>query len=93
MKRIKHFVCACCGSDAPAMRQWMDRDAGYGCCSRCFRAAVAREGQEAAERCYGKAGVHHSIEKYPAEVGIQQVNGEVVRVRGFQEFMAAMGVK
>ena len=55
--------CACCGGNAPAKKQWWNRDTGYGVCARCFEWIAKREGQEQAESFYGKAGVHHSVEE------------------------------
>lgn len=53
--------CACCGGNAPAKKQWWNRDTGYGVCARCFEWIAKREGREQAEFSYGKPGIHHSI--------------------------------
>lgn len=60
-KRKLAFDCACCGGYAPAYAQWWNRDEGYGCCPKCFRESVAEEGMDRAVECYGKPGIHHSI--------------------------------
>lgn len=59
--RPKFLTCACCGERARG-RQWHDRDTGYGVCSRCFRASFLRDGRDEAERLYGRAGEHHSLD-------------------------------
>lgn len=61
LSRPKFLTCACCGERARG-RQWHDRDTGYGVCSRCFRASFIRDGREEAERIYGRAGEHHSLD-------------------------------
>lgn len=57
--RLKHLDCCCCGGDAPAYKQWWNRDTGYGCCPSCYDEAVEREGLDAAISHYGHAGIHH----------------------------------
>lgn len=61
MTPIERLSCACCGAYARG-RQWHNRDTGYGVCSRCFRESFARDGREEAERLYGRAGEHHSLD-------------------------------
>lgn len=58
------LTCACCGEPAPALKQWWNRDTGYGCCTRCFYDIALQEGMKYARECYGKPGVHHTLDPY-----------------------------
>lgn len=53
--------CACCGGDAPAKKQWFNRDTGYGICHRCYLEDLTKVGPALAQSYYGLTGVHHSI--------------------------------
>jgi hypothetical protein len=59
---IKILSCCCCGKAAPALKQWWNRDTGYGACPDCFNSMEKREGLEQAIENYGHKGIHHSIE-------------------------------
>jgi hypothetical protein len=61
VKRPIQLICACCGEPAPALKQWWNRDTGYGCCTRCFEEIRAEHGEAYAVECYGRPGTHHSI--------------------------------
>jgi len=61
--RILKLRCACCGAPAPALKQWYNRDTGYGLCKKCANWITEKEGSEYVRDCYGEAGVHHSIEE------------------------------
>ena len=62
--KTRNLICACCGGNAPAYKQWFNQDTGYGVCARCFNEfIVPKEGPEEAIRCYGKPGIHHSLTK------------------------------
>lgn len=60
--RIKILSCACCGQAAPALKQWWNRDTGYGACSECFNRMKEKEGLEQAIENYGQPGIHHSYD-------------------------------
>ena len=32
---MKTLACSCCGAYAPALKQWHNRDTGYGLCPKC----------------------------------------------------------
>lgn len=60
---VKHLTCNCCGGDAPALKQWYNRDTGYGMCGKCI--ANIRAGkigsvmsEEEIRECYGVEGIH-----------------------------------
>lgn len=63
------LICACCGGQAPARKQWFNQDKGYGICARCFTRVVKHErtvlgnpeAEASAIRSYGRAGEHHSL--------------------------------
>jgi hypothetical protein len=60
------LICACCGSEARARKQWHNQDTGYGLCSRCALWIIGREGKDYVSSCYGKEGVHYFLpEKCP----------------------------
>lgn len=58
------LICACCGEEVPALKQWWNRDTGYGCCWVCFRQIATDEDMECAIECYGKPGIHHTLDDY-----------------------------
>ena len=66
---VMKLICACCGGEAPAKKQWFNQDKGYGICANCFRLNVKHEikvlGQKDALqemiRAYGKPGEHHTL--------------------------------
>ncbi len=60
LERPRSLQCACCGETTKG-RQWWNRDTGWGVCPKCFQWIASKEGQEEAERSYGKPGVHHSL--------------------------------
>ena len=55
--------CACCGIRTKALKQWWNRDKGYGVCEDCFEESVKHDGIDASISCYGHPGIHHSINK------------------------------
>jgi hypothetical protein len=55
------LICCVCGDAAPAHKQWWNHDTGFGICPTCYARQLAKEGQEAAEHCYGLPNVHHSL--------------------------------
>lgn len=57
-----NLICCSCGGEAPARRQWWNRDHGYGICPSCFKKWEAKLGTEEAIRCCGVPGVHHTIQ-------------------------------
>lgn len=66
-----NLICACCGGNAPSKKQWWNQDTGYGICARCFKNVIEHEfsvlhNAEAIDyalKCYGKPGLHHSLEQ------------------------------
>lgn len=73
-----NLICCSCGNQAPARRQWWNRDTGYGICPSCFETWVKKLGIEEAIRCCGVPGIHHSIKQpkpklpaCPVEAAIQ----------------------
>jgi hypothetical protein len=61
------LTCACCGGPAPALRQWYNRDTGYGCCGGCAAYVEQRYGPEEVARNYGQKGVHWFAVPEPPE--------------------------
>lgn len=61
MKTDKIYIlaCACCGSAAPAKRQWFNQDTGYGLCPKCADWITGKEGEEYTNHTYGKPGIHY----------------------------------
>lgn len=57
---VRSLTCCCCGTLTRG-RQWWNRDTGYGLCEKCAVWISSRETPEDFERCYGRAGVHHSL--------------------------------
>ena len=55
--KMIYLSCSCCLGDAPALKQWWNRDAGYGLCGKCA-ARFHDEGGPEFERSYGLEGVH-----------------------------------
>lgn len=57
---IRRLVCCCCGDAAPALKQWWNRDTGFGLCGRCARWLKARPDYNEVEFTsnYGHEGVH-----------------------------------
>ena len=60
---LLNLTCCCCGDEAPAFKQWWNRDTGYGLCGRCAHSIQHAQGtaaMAAAEftSCYGHPGVH-----------------------------------
>ncbi len=54
-----NLICACCGNTAPALKQWWNRDTGFGVCGRCVAWQLARgEKPETIKDHYGESGVH-----------------------------------
>lgn len=74
--------CCCCGGNAPAVKQWFNRDHGYGICHRCFLEDSNKIGPALTQSYYGIAGVHHSIPQadHPSCDGAGPHLGEQVRV-------------
>lgn len=66
--------CCVCAMPAPALRQWSNRDIGYGVCSVCFAEAIEREGLERALELYGVPGVHHSVPDQDAGANHQGID-------------------
>ena len=52
------LTCSCCGGVAIG-RQWWNRDAGYGLCSKCVEFVSSKETPEHIQFCYGIEGVHY----------------------------------
>ena len=57
-QRILHLRCSCCGGDAPALKQYFNRDTGYGLCEKCADRIISRGHEPDFERTYGKRGIH-----------------------------------
>ena len=57
------LTCACCGGEAPALKQWFNQDTGHGICAPCLERirAKGKETEEQLRDWYGVAGVHHSV--------------------------------
>lgn len=53
--------CACCGGEAPSLKQWFNQDTGYAVCPRCFCLVANKESWAQAVDYYGHPGVHHSL--------------------------------
>ena len=82
--------CACCSGEAKSIRQWWNRDAGYGVCPACFRKCVKKDGSKQAVLLYGVAGIHHSIEEpKPRQVTEWLEPLEFVRMNGSDHGMCA----
>jgi len=58
--RVIHLTCACCGGPAPALKQWWNRDTGYGLCGTCATRIQGRTDYDAVdfERTYGIRYIH-----------------------------------
>ena len=54
--------CCCCGDTATALKQWFNRDRGFGLCGRCATQIQARKDYDPTEfrLNYGDEGVHWS---------------------------------
>lgn len=53
------LTCCCCGGGAPALRQWWNRDRGFGICGRCVKDQRAHGTPESEIRdYYGEPGIH-----------------------------------
>ena len=65
-KPIKTLTCCCCGQETLG-RQWWNRDTGYGLCAKCAEHISTSRGYKDDpidfELCYGKKGIHHSLEE------------------------------
>lgn len=90
-------ICAVCGRNAPSRRQWWNQDTGYSVCPRCFAAEVKRSGQTNAEWCYGKPGLHHSIETKapktgtkPPKTGTKAMKNETINIEDPARLRAAL---
>jgi hypothetical protein len=54
------LTCCVCGAPAPAVKQWWNRDTGYGLCGKCAAWLQTRPDYHAEEfrSYYGDEGVH-----------------------------------
>lgn len=54
------LTCCVCGGGAPAVKQWWNRDRGFGLCGRCAAWLKTRRDYDAEEftSCYGQEGIH-----------------------------------
>ena len=57
---MKTLACSCCGAYAPAIKQWHNRDTGYGLCPKCANWLKTKE-PETMESYYGVEGVHYFL--------------------------------
>jgi len=58
--RVKNLECNCCGRNAPAYKQWHNRDIGYGMCRRCIKSIRSKKQmtEEEIKSSYGVEGIH-----------------------------------
>lgn len=61
-----NLTCCVCGDNAPAKKQWYNRDRGFGLCARCADWLKRRADYDPVEFTsnYGQEGVHW----LPAEI-------------------------
>lgn len=67
---MRNLECCCCGGSAPALKQWWNRDTGYGLCGKCAIYIKGRSDYDPNEftQCYGEQGIHWM----PLEGGLAQ---------------------
>lgn len=64
------LTCACCGGEAPALKQWYNQDTGLGLCSPCFTRIKAKGySPDWLQDTYGVEGVHHSVNTEQDKLG------------------------
>lgn len=54
------LTCSCCGGEARG-RQWINRDLGFGICTRCADWIAGRETVAYILRAYGVRGEHYAV--------------------------------
>lgn len=67
------LTCACCGGEAPSLKQWYNQDDGFGVCKNCFQFHVEKYGIEYAKNIFGFNGVNHSIDDFKIRTKLENI--------------------